>query len=353
MRHRYLLLMIFIIVVAAVFITDCFGTEELAFVEEKSDNFVNISHFEGNLNDETIKISPTFGTIELNDETYTKQKTKLYISDKGTLKLHHHPYCYITNVVMKPGQVTKSHNIPRKIWQTMKEPPREGTTVFAATSTFKVQGGWEYAFVSDDDGRKFLTEHFSPDVLHAFETLVPGAYKADLLRACLLYIHGGVYADAKLFLHYNLDSFLDRDLVVVREFCVFADKGIWNGFIASMPGNEYFRKVIDGIVENVKNMNYTFSSIGITGPLLYGKVFLEHFKINSLKVSTTTNYRILNSFKHNRTSKQVINEYDNQEMMISWDKGRSYRNEYNNKDYSQLWRNRKVFDLELHKRYFN
>ena len=348
-----MLLAIIIIVIAAVFMADCFGTGEPVFVEEKSDNFVNISHFEGKMDNDNIKISPTFETIELNDEAYIKQSSKLYQSEKGTLKLVHHPYCYITNVVMKPGQVTKSHNIPRKIWQTMKEPPREGTTVYSATSTFKAQGGWEYTFVSDDDGKKFLAEHFLPDVLHAFETLVPGAYKADLLRVCLLYIHGGVYADAKLFLHYNLDSFLDRDLVLVREFGVFMDKGIWNGFIASMPGNEYFRKVIDGIVENVKNMNYTFSSIGITGPLLYGKVFLEHFKIDHIKVSTTTNYRILNGFKHNRTSKQVINEYDNQEMMISWDKDRSYRKEYNNKDYSQLWRKRKVFDLELHKRYFN
>ena len=47
-----------------------------------------------------------------------------------------------------------------------------------------------------------------------------------------------VCVDAKLFLHYNLDSFLDRDFVLVREFESSLrgnnDIGIWNGFMTSI-----------------------------------------------------------------------------------------------------------------------
>ena len=50
----------------------------------------------------------------------------------------------------------------------------------------------------DNDCREFIKTHFKPDVLYAYDMLIPGAYKADLWRLCILFIKGGIYMDIKL-----------------------------------------------------------------------------------------------------------------------------------------------------------
>ena len=56
---------------------------------------------------------------------------------------------------------------------------------------------FEYFLYDDDDCRLFIKEHFSTDVLNAYDRLIPYAYKADLWRYCVLYIYGGIYLDIK------------------------------------------------------------------------------------------------------------------------------------------------------------
>ena len=47
------------------------------------------------------------------------------------------------------------------------------------------------------DCRAFISVHFDPTVLYAYDSLVPCSYKSDLWRYCVLYIKGGVYVDIK------------------------------------------------------------------------------------------------------------------------------------------------------------
>ena len=49
---------------------------------------------------------------------------------------------------------------------------------------------WRETMLTD-----FIASHFDAEVLSAFRTLRPYAYKADLAKYCLLYEHGGLYAD--------------------------------------------------------------------------------------------------------------------------------------------------------------
>ena len=49
----------------------------------------------------------------------------------------------------------------------------------------------------DSDCERFIATHFKADVLNAFRSLIPGAYKADLWRYCVLFINGGIYLDIK------------------------------------------------------------------------------------------------------------------------------------------------------------
>ena len=46
--------------------------------------------------------------------------------------------------------------------------------------------------------REFIEREYPPDVLMAYDRLIPTAFKADVWRYCVLYKYGGVYLDAKL-----------------------------------------------------------------------------------------------------------------------------------------------------------
>ena len=279
LTYTFLALLLIAIVVITVTLM---GTEDPEFSGEKSENFNNVKHFSAVYNKKPMLVAPDFEWIKYNGLKYDKRKSRMYENkDKNkVLKLSKHPFYYIDKPILDK-QIKKEHNIPKIIWQTMRDLPKEGTSVYDAVQTFKAQEGWEHRFVTDDNAKVFLKENFDEDVLHAFEVLVPGAFKADLLRACLLYIHGGVYADSKLFLLYDLESFLEGDLVLVKEFNKpnVINKGIWNGFMASIPKQGYFMDIIKKIVKNVTNLDYKYHYLAVTGPLAYGEVFIKKYNL--------------------------------------------------------------------------
>lgn len=52
------------------------------------------------------------------------------------------------------------------------------------------RSGWEYHFWDDDSAAEFLSLHFPPEVREAYDSILPGAFKADLFRYCVLLIQG-------------------------------------------------------------------------------------------------------------------------------------------------------------------
>ncbi len=50
---------------------------------------------------------------------------------------------------------------------------------------------------NDSDCRAFILREYPPDVLTAYDRLIPTAFKADLWRYCVLYKYGGMYLDVK------------------------------------------------------------------------------------------------------------------------------------------------------------
>jgi len=165
------------------------------------------------------------------------------------------------SLVVSPPLYAKdpSRLVPRIIHQTYFE---EVTTekypnMSRLIESFK-QSGWHYKFYTDEMSLNFLSTHFPPEVREAYETLRPGAFKADLFRYCVLLIHGGVYADMDIMLEANLDIAVAPDIgfmvpqdepgiPVNRRMC------LWNGFIASAPGHPFLAKTIETIVNNIRN----------------------------------------------------------------------------------------------------
>jgi Capsular polysaccharide synthesis protein len=156
--------------------------------------------------------------------------------------------------------------IPRIIHQTWFEEMDEENypNMSRFLESFK-QSGWEHRFYTDDDIVAFLQLHFPPAVLDAYQAIIPGAFKADLFRYCVLLIHGGVYADVDIHLESALDFSIPPDVgfmvpvdepgkPVARQMCV------WNGFIAAAPSHPFLAKAIETIVNQVRNR---FTSVDI------------------------------------------------------------------------------------------
>jgi Glycosyltransferase sugar-binding region containing DXD motif len=111
--------------------------------------------------------------------------------------------------------------IPKIIHQTWFEylDPTSYPNMSRLIESFK-QSGWDYRFYTDDDIIDFLTIHFPSFVVDAYNTLIPGAFKADLFRYCVLLIYGGVYADVDI----HLQSFLDISIPDDAGFMVPIDE---------------------------------------------------------------------------------------------------------------------------------
>ena len=133
----------------------------------------------------------------------------------------------------------------------------------------------------------FLVHHFDRDVLNLFRSLIPYAYQSDLVRYCLLYIHGGWYVDLTLKM---LTSVRVADHI---DMIVFADRGclsmcqpwaIQNGLIFSKPGNPIFLHLIKRIA-NYRSRNYLgISPLCPTGLNCFGiEVAAEESPMNIVK----------------------------------------------------------------------
>lgn len=103
--------------------------------------------------------------------------------------------------------------IPRIVHQTWYEELGANSypNMSRLVESFK-QSGWDYRFYTDADAIVFLQTHFPPVVMEAYEALIPGAFKADLFRYCVLLIFGGVYADVDIQLESALDVSIPPDV---------------------------------------------------------------------------------------------------------------------------------------------
>jgi mannosyltransferase OCH1-like enzyme len=152
-----------------------------------------------------------------------------------------------------------SRLIPRVIHQTWFEPVTKEAypNMSRLIESFR-QSGWEYEFYDDDKAAQFLSAHFPPAVREAYDSIIPGAFKADLFRYCVLLIRGGVYADMDILLESNLDEAIDGSIgyltpqdspgeTIGHRSC------LWNGLMATAPGHVFLAQTIQNVVNNVRN----------------------------------------------------------------------------------------------------
>jgi len=129
---------------------------------------------------------------------------------------------------------------------------------------------YEHRYYTSEARRAFIEEHFDSDILEAYDTLIPGAFKADLWRYCVLYEHGGVYADSAMVNLIPLSKLIKADDEFISPIDHGYHGGIYNAFIACIPKHPILKKVINLAVERIKKQDYGHRDLYITGPIALG-----------------------------------------------------------------------------------
>ena len=179
----------------------------------------------------------------------------------------------------------------------------------------------------DYDCRKFIKNNFPEDILTAFDTLKPGAYKADLWRLCILYINGGIYSDIKFncINNFKFIALTEKEHLVIDRpgYWKEGEIGLHNAILVAKPKNILFLRCINKISENVKNKYYGFSDLYPTGPGLLGEEYVKmlrenestiELELNKLDLCLEDNEQIIfnnvpilkTSYKEYRTEQQLF-----------------------------------------------
>ena len=178
----------------------------------------------------------------------------------------------------------------------------------------------------DEACSEFIAREYPPDVLMAYDSLIPTAFKADLWRYCVLYKYGGVYLDAKLCWQeegasggtITLRSIVNRffgsgrgsgglraggDVFVLERDGVglwpLGRFGVHNAFMIVKPKNPILLECIYRIVSAAKNKLYARGGLDddfscgwmtrplfVTGPGLLGDVWRGNSTLNSYALMT-------------------------------------------------------------------
>lgn len=239
----------------------------------------------------------------------------------------------LPNAIHRPFFLKEKYNsiIPLNIfqtWHTKSLPPLMEKNV----EVIKYNNPrFNYYLYDDNDCREFLKNNFPPYVLNAFDKLIPGAYKADLWRYCILYKNGGIYLDIK---YTPINKFRFIALTEMEHWVLDIDnKGIYNALIVAKPNNILLLKAINQIVKHVNNKFYGNGPLEVTGPLMLQKLFSPADKKN-----VDMQHRFYNSFNN----RFII--YNNRWIFKSYNGYLKEHAKYQKAPhYSSLWHNRKIY----------
>jgi len=189
------------------------------------------------------------------------------LEEKKPIELYRFPH-HIPRTKMQEEEVR--NGVPLVIYESWKSHELPKGMRDNILRLLETNPEFDYYLYSDEECAAFIADNFDKDVLAAFHSLKPGAYKSDLWRYCILYKLGGVYLDIKYYSTVPLISIIDEtSTVFVKDLGKYC---IYNAFLISPPKNEIFRLCINNIVESCKNKLYRDNALDITGPCLLGRI---------------------------------------------------------------------------------
>lgn len=287
---------------------------KLLVLEDPSIDFTNLNI--ETLNDDQ-NLPDTF-LYQIKYITQNKIELKVIRTDQDN------GWCQDLKVILKDFK--RIIAIPKTIYYTCKDKdniPKQISDIIKHNQDLNPE--YESIIYGDNECRLFIIKYFSILELYCFDKLIPGAFKADLFRLCILYIYGGTYMDIGLKLELSLDSIIENySSIMINE----RDNSntYHNAFMISYPKNIFFIKGIKDIVNTVLNLEYYNDSLAIGAKCLkkyikynnnLGKILqfegCGHFTsynqkkvIHHLKDYLRDKYDIKHGLYHNLWSRRAI-----------------------------------------------
>jgi hypothetical protein len=133
-----------------------------------------------------------------------------------------------------------------------------------------------YTLWTEEKIVEVLKDNFDPRVLEAYRSIKPLAFKADLARYCIVYVHGGWYFDILLSIQDTAvlkeideshEAILFRDIPFTDVSITIANTLFW----FKNPKHEILENLINQVVDNILSKNYGPHAHSVTGPIAFGR----------------------------------------------------------------------------------
>ena len=165
----------------------------------------------------------------------------------------------------------KSGRISQTIIQTHKSYQFGRREYYDASRSWILKNpGYTYIFYDDQDCELFIKRFFPNQVLVAWKTLIPGAFKSDIFRYCVLHRLGGFYVDFDTICVVPLDKLYNKNTIFTsaREP---RHNYLWNAFIGIEKNNPITNMAIYMSCSNVLKKIKNIDTLSLTGPGILGK----------------------------------------------------------------------------------
>lgn len=203
--------------------------------------------------------------------------------------------------------------------------------------------GYQLFYFSDDECIEYIRDYYGEDYVRRYNSLVPGAYKADYWRYLILYKHGGCYGDFSQVMLTTFDNLINGvDRVFVRD-TPEATFALYNAFMCCKPGDKVLEKVIELVNHRIDNREYGFNTLDVTGPRIFGTAFcdvMQNGQQTDIKIGINDGTKIIDNFQMHGTC--IVDE--NGKNIILKKLHNHFEYLYGNrKHYGQLWHERQVY----------
>ena len=128
--------------------------------------------------------------------------------------------------------------------------------------------------------RQFIADNYEPEVVNAYDKLIPYTYKADLGKACLLYMLGGWYYDIAVQVISKLvvpETISCIAYTIEEEQQCLTPMAVIPSALYSEPYNPVLQYAIELTIDNCNKEYYGHTPFCPTGPNLYGRAFAKYY----------------------------------------------------------------------------
>jgi mannosyltransferase OCH1-like enzyme len=184
-----------------------------------------------------------------------------------------------------PGPEPGSVRLPRILWRTgWFHPGHLPPSLVHAMGSFTTHAPeWVQVYCTDDDQLAFLKAHY-PDAVRAWQSLRPGAFRADLWRLLIVLHYGGLYVDLPQVLLVPLHTVVDPDK---DQFVSALDRPgsapcLYQAILGAYPQHPLVRAMADHVLSNVRRRSYGRDPLDVTGPMAVAQALMAHVRATTL-----------------------------------------------------------------------